>query len=449
MHIVVIGAGTVGTSIAELLCFHRHNVVVVDSARAALDRVEEKLDVRTVHGSGCEAIPLFQAGVQSAELVLAVTDRDELNLVGASLAKAMGARRSVVRIFNPAYRDFSTFDYQRHFRVDRLLSLEQLTALELARGIRAPGLLAIENFARGGVHVLEVAAEPDAKAVGKKLIDLALPKQVRVGLISNTQHTVIPGADDRIASGDHVTLIGQQKELEDVRKLFERKVRQRMDIIIAGGGEVGFHLARALQEERFRIKLLEADAARCEHLARLLPHVTVLNADATLRNEMEEARVGAADAFVAATGRDEDNIICGVEARELGARQILSVVRRPDYANVLEKLGIDIAVSPRQVMAREVLGMLAGGQVVAQSEIAGQDAAVWEVEVVANSPITRSTLRQLPHSGWLIAAIVRDEIVWVASGDDQLKSGDTAVVLLQRDHGPEVLRMFEPAGARS
>src|SRR5690606_27508853 len=118
-------------------------------------------------------------------------------------------------------------------------------------------------------------------------------------------------------------------------------------------------------------------------------------------------------------------------------------VRRPDYANVLEKLGIDIAVSPRQVMAREVLGMLAGGPVVAQSEIAGKDAAVWEVEVMRDSPISQNPLKDLPHAGWLIAAIVRDEIVWVASGDDQLKAGDTAVVLLQRDHGPEVVRMFE------
>lgn len=447
MHIVVIGAGTVGTSIAELLCAHRHNVVLVDSSREALSRVEEHLDVQSVHGSGCEAIPLFQAGVLSADIVLAVTDRDEVNLVGASLAKAMGARRSVVRIFNPAYRDFSTFDYQRHFRIDRLLSLEQLTALELAKGIRAPGVFAIENFARGGVQVHAVAVDPDARAVGKRLLDLALPKQVRIGLIFRSGQTRIPTAEDTIAAGDQLTLIGQQAELDDVRKLFERKARQRIGVIIAGGGEVGFHLARALHEDRFRVKLLEADAARCDQLAKLLPHVTVLNADATWRAEMEEARVASADAFIATTGRDEDNIICGVEARELGAKQILSVVRRPDYANVLEKLGIDIAVSPREVMAREVLGMLTGGPVVAQSDVSGEDAAVWEVEVVGGTPITKSPLKELSHAGWLIAAIVRDEVVWVASGDDQLKPGDTAVVLLQRDYGPDVLRMFSSSSS--
>jgi len=173
------------------------------------------------------------------------------------------------------------------------------------------------------------------------------------------------------------------------------------------------------------------------------PH---LHGDTPRVAELEEARVGQTDVFVAATGRDEDNIICGVEARELGARQILSVVRRPDYANVLEKLGIDIAVSPRQVMAREILGMLTGGPIVAQSEVSGKDAAVWEIEVVAGSPITGGTLREIPHTGWLIAAIVRDEVVWVASGDDQLKPGDTAVVLLQREHGPDVLKMFERSG---
>ncbi|MEZ6144192.1 MAG: NAD-binding protein [Planctomycetaceae bacterium] len=200
-----------------------------------------------------------------------------------------------------------------------------------------------------------------------------------------------------------------------------------------------------MHQDRFRVKMLEADPARCEYLAKRLPEVTVLNADATWRSEMEEARVGSADAFVAATGRDEDNIICGVEARELGAKQILSVVRRPDYANVLEKLGIDLAVSPRQVMAREVLGMLSSGVVVAQSEISGQDASVWEVDIKAGAPITSAPLKDLPHPPCLIAAIVRDEVVWVATGNDQLKSGDTAVVLLQRRDSDAVFQLFEPS----
>ena len=404
--------------------------------------VEEKLDVQTIRGSACEAITLFQAGVQVADLCLAVTSRDEVNLVGASLAKAMGARRSVSRVFDPAYRDISTFDYQRHFGIDRLMSLEHLTALELAKGIRAREMFAVENFARGGVQVREVEVEDHTKAAGQPVHELGLPSQVRIGLISNASGASIPKADDVLSAGDRIALIGKDEDLTEVRKWFEKRTPPALNITIAGGGEVGFHLARALQRSRFRLQLMESDQDRCQYLSERLPRTTILNADATRRGEMEEARVGQADVFVAAMGRDEDNIVCGVEARELGAERILSVVRRPDYANVLEKLGIDLAVSPREVLAHEVLGMVDAGPVLARSEIATGEAFVWEVEVEVGAPITSSPLRLLQLQGCLIAAIVREQHVTVAGGDDQLRAGDTVVVLLPRGAEEQTLKWF-------
>lgn len=445
MNIVILGAGTVGTSIAEQLCANQQNVTLVDSSREALDRVEETLDVKTVCGSACDAITLFQAGVQSADLCLTVTNHDEVNLVGASLAKSMGSARAIARVFNPAYLDFSTFDYRRHFGIDRLLSLEHLTALELAKGIRLPGLFAVENFARGGVEVQEIAVEADAKAVGVSLRELKLPREVRIGLISNGQRAVIPGADDVIHAGDHVTLIGSLKELEDVKRLFEHKVPPRMNIIIAGGGEIGYNLALLLQRRRCKLTLMEADAARCEYLAHQLDATTVLHADATRQSEMEEARVGSADVFVAATGRDADNIVCGVEARELGSKRIMCVVRRPDYANVLEKLGIDTAVSPREVMARQVLGMVDAGPIIGRSDISGGDAEVWEVEVGADAPITAAPLKEIVLHNSLIAAIEREDYIRVPGADDQLLPGDTAVVLVQKESIAETLELFKSA----
>jgi trk system potassium uptake protein TrkA len=442
MHVVILGAGTVGTSIAEMMCANSHNVVVLDASQDALVDVEEKLDVQTIRGSACEAITLFQAGVQIADLCLAVTNRDEVNLVGGSLAKAMGARRSVSRVYDPAYRDISTFDYQRHFGIDRLMSLEHLTALELAKGIRAPGVFAVENFARGGIQVREVQVEERPRAAGQKLKELGLPPEVRIGLISNEAGTRIPGADDMLQAGDRIALIGKDEDLIDIKKWFEKRTPPALSITIAGGGEIGFHLARALQKSRFRVQLMESAFDRCQYLSERLPRTTVLNADATRRGEMEEARVGQADVFVAAMGRDEDNIVCGVEARALGADRILSVVRRPDYANVLEKLGIDVAVSPREVLAREVLGMVDAGPVLARSEIATGEAFVWEVEVEEGAPITASPLRMLQLQGCLIAAIIRDQHVTVAGGDDQLRAGDTVVVLLPRDAEAQTLKWF-------
>ncbi len=446
MHAVILGAGTVGTSIAEILCEHGVDVCIVESQRSVLDRVEEQLDVQTVLGSGCESIPLFQAGVQNADLCLAVTSRDEVNLVGASLSKAMGAKKTVARIFNPAYRDFSTFDYQRHFGVDQLLSLEQLTAYELAKGLHAPGLFVVENFARGGVQVLEVGIDKQSRSVGKTIRELSLPATVRIGLIANQEHVQVPSANTVLQPGDQVTLIGKQDALEDVKNEFRSRSQAITSVVIAGGGEVGLHLGRLLDRKRYRVVLLESDPQRCKNLSLRLDSVTVLEADATVRNVLEEARVGSVDVFVAAMGRDEDNIVCGVEAKELGAKRIVSIVRRPDYANVLNKLGIDLAVSPRVVMSREVLAMVAVGSVSRRSPIAGGAAEVWEAKISKGSPITKAPLKELQIQDCLVAAIVREEYVKVASGDDRLKSGDTAVIIVQKGYEHAALKWLEEEG---
>ncbi|MDA1017121.1 MAG: Trk system potassium transporter TrkA [Planctomycetota bacterium] len=443
MNVVILGGGTVGASIAQLLCDRDANVCVIDAEPAALRMVEESLDVQTILGSACDAIKLFQAGVQSADLCLAVTSNDELNLVGASIAKAMGARRTVARIFNPAFNDHSTFDYQAHFRIDRLLSLEYLAALELAKGIRMPGLHAVENFARGAVTVQELAVDADSRVIDKPLHELSLPKGVRIGLITRNGSGTIPTGDARIQKGDRVTLLGAAGELENVKRIFEHKIPPELNVIIAGGGEIGFHLAVILQPRRCNVVLMEADADRCQYLAGRLDKTTILHADATRRSEMEEARVGNVDVFVACTGRDEDNIICGVEAKELGSKLILSIVRRPDYANVLEKLGIDVAVSPREVMSRQINGMLEAGPIIDRSRIADGDAEVWEVEIREGAKITQAPLRDIKLKHALIASVERDEFVRVPGADDQLRAGESAVVVVQTANAADVLPMFE------
>jgi len=444
MNIVILGAGTVGTSMAEFLCADGQNVTIVDRSRPVLDRVEEQLDVQTVCGSASDAVTLFQSGTQSAELCLCVTNSDEVNLIGGSLAKSMGTRRSVARVFNPAYRDASTFDYRAHFAIDRLLSLEHLTALELAKGIRRQGLFAVEYFARGEIEVHEVAVEQEAKAAGVRLRDLKMPPGARIGLISTEQNTIIAGADDVLKPGDRATLIGGQDEIRRVKKLFEQRLPPKLNVVIAGGGEIGFHLASLLQSGRFHVTLMEADVKRCEYLAERLAHSTVLHADATRRSEIEEARVGNADVFVAATGHDEDNIVCGIEARELGSRRILSVVRRPDHADVLRKLGIDVAVSPREVMAQQIRGMVDSGPIIARSFISGGEAEVWEVEVLHGADVVNVPLKDLtlPHA--LVAAIVYQDYARVPGAEDCMRPGETAILLVEKASAADVLRLFEP-----
>jgi len=449
MNIVIFGAGTVGTSIAALLCENQHSVRIVDSSRHALDRSTEGLDVQSICGSACDAVTLFQADVLNADLCLAVTSDDETNLVGASLARAMGAKRTLARIFEPTYLDSSTFDYRRHFGIDHLLSLEHLTGLELAKAIRTDGLFTLETFARGEIEIQEVEVQSGSKMVGLPLREIKMPLTIRIGLVTSNGRSYIPHADDAFDVGDRITLVGDRDAMGPVVKMFQIKPPPRLDVIIAGGGKVGYYLARTLEGERYRITIMEADAERCQDLARMLPKSTILHANATSQSEMREARVGKADIFVASTGRDEDNIICGVEARELGTRRILSVVRRPDYVNVLEKLRIDVAVSPRIVMARQILGMVSGGPMLASEEAGGGEVLICEVEVQPNSPVTKLPLKELSLTQTLIAAVLRDEFVRVPTAEDVLKEGDSAVILVAKNLADEALKLFARSASKS
>ena len=372
-------------------------------------------------------------------------------MVAASIAKAMGARRTVARVYAPVFRDLSTFDYQRHFRIDRMLSLEHLSAMELARGIRQPGSVAVENFARGQLQVHELEVEEKAPSAGQLLKELVLPKGVRVGSIFRNGKMTIAGAEDRLQAGDRITLIGAQEDLDDVRDVFQTEPPPKLGVVIAGGGETGYHLARTLEGRRFAVVLMDSDMARCEYLASHLQRTTVVHCDATRRRTLEEERVGSADVFVACTGDDEDNILAGVEARELGAETIMAIVSRPDYGNIVGKLGIDHVVSPRAVMARQILGFLNKGPVISHWPLAsGGSIGIMELEVVEGVPATRDVLAALKlPSQCLIAAVMHENFVRVPAADDRMVAGDTVVALVDASVTDAVLSVFNPNGRAS
>jgi trk system potassium uptake protein TrkA len=443
MRIVILGGGTVGTSIADLLCRNGHIVTVVDSDPDHVRRLNDELDVRAITGSASDSSILFQAEVIGSDLCLAVTGVDEVNLVAASMAKAMGARRSIARVFAPGFRDTSTFDYQRHFRIDRLLSLEHLAAMEFARDIRNPGYLAVEHFARGELEVQEIQIQSPSKVVGIPIKELGMPKAVRIGSIARGSSTRIAGAEDRLEAGDRITMIGRRTDIDEVKPRFQSKHESNRRVVIAGGGQTGYQLARTLDGLRFSVLLMEQSEERCAFLASNLKNATVVQADATRRLVLEEERVGAADVFVACMGDDENNIMVGVEARDVGAKRIMAIVSRPDYAKVVGKLGIHLAVSPRDVMAKQVLGYLNVGPVVARIPLADSGIRVMEVEVLDDVPATKHVLAdvQLP-SQCLVVAVIRGEFVSVPGADDRLKPGDTVVLLADQSAEQAALQFF-------
>jgi trk system potassium uptake protein TrkA len=449
MNIVVLGAGTVGTSIADRLCRLDHSVTVVDLDPEMVRVINESLDVRAIVGSASQSSVLFQAGIGTADICLAVTGKDEVNIVAASMAKAMGVRRSIARVYSPVFRDLSTFDYQRHFGIDRMLSLEHLTAIELARGIRDPGSVVVEQFARGGLEVQELIVGQEGAATAKPIRDLGLPSNVRIGMIQRERRFWIAAADDQFKVGDKVTVFSRPEDVKSVRSLFKSGSSSAKRVVIAGGGETGLQLARTLERESCKVMVIESDEARCQILASLLEHSTVVHGDARRRENLEEQRVGNADVFVACTGDDEDNMMLGVEADDLGAKQIMTVIDRPDYASVIEKLGIDLAVSEREVMARQVAAYLNDGIIISRTKMPGGLINVLEIDVVDGSPATESTLADLGlPDRCLIVAVIQQDYVRVPGASDRLSAGDTAVVLVEEDVIETALAVFTPVRGR-
>ena len=446
MNIVILGAGRVGASIADLLCRLEHSVTVVDIDPKMVARVNEAFDVRAIVGSASQSSVLFQAGISSADICMAVTGRDEVNIVAASMAKTMGARRSIARVYAPVFRDLSTFDYQRHFHIDRMLSLEQLTAMELARGIREPGSVVVEQFARGGLEVQELVVGQEGKITRHLVRDLGLSANVRIGTIQRENRMWIASADDQLRIGDKVTVFSRPEDMKPVKALFKTATSGAKRVVIAGGGETGFHLARTLEREGYKVMIIEQDADRCQLLATLLQSTSVIHAVATDQDNLEEQRVGSAHVFVAATGDDEDNLMLGVKANDLGAKNVMCVIGRADYASVTARLGIDLAVSSRDVMAKQILSYLNEGVVISRAKMPGGLINVIEVDVPEGCPATKANLAELglPERCLMVAVIQQDD-VRVPGAADRLNANDTAILLVEDDVVHTALALFAPA----
>ncbi len=443
MNIVILGAGRVGTSIADLLCQMENSVTVVDTDPHKVARINEEFDVRAIVGSASQSSVLFQAGISSADICMAMTGCDEVNIVAASLAKSMGARRAIARVYAPVFRDLSTFDYQRHFGIDRMLSLEHLTAMELARGIREPGSVVVEQFARGGLEVQEIVVGQEGKVTRHKVRELGLSSNVRIGTIQRDNRIWIASAEDQMEIGDKVTVFSRPEDIKPVKSLFKTGSRGSKRVVIAGGGETGLHLARTLEREGFKLMIIEEDEARCRLLAKMLESTSVIHADAIDPVILEEQRVGHADVFVAATGDDEDNLILGVKANDLGAKQVMSVIGRPDYASVTKRLGIDLAVSSRDVMAKQILSYLNEGVVISRAKMPGGLINVIEIDVPEGSPATKANLADLAlPERCLIVALIQQDYVRVPGAGDHMNAHDTAILLVEDDVVDAALSVF-------
>lgn len=448
MNILILGVGEIGYYLAEQLTGQQHNICIIEADEKAAAEANDKLDARVVEGNGALVSVLEDAGVSEADVFLGLSSHDNTNLVAASLARSLGAKRAIARVHSDVQKDQWLFDFRAHFQVDYLFSSERLAAVELAKYIRNPDCLMVEEIARGRIELQQTKVAPGSRAAGTTLRELKLPARIRVGSIERAGQAQIPDADERLHAGDIVTLFGNTRALQEVTPFFYRAApgSDEVRVVIFGGGEYGLALAQMLEGGRFRTRIFERDPRRCAYLNSVLQNTTLINADATSLRQLKEEQVGGADFFVAATPDDEDNVMTCLQARDLGVKHCLTLIHRADYADAItragNKLGILGAVSPRVATARDLLRFITTENYNVITELRG-GIEVIEFVVPDGSPLVGKSVSAVdwPRGSGLIA-LTRGSAASVPSADDVLEKGDVLVAMVTPGSRPAFNRLI-------
>ena len=448
MNIIIVGAGAIGLHMARTLCDEEHSICVIEQDEKLAAELNEQLDSRVLHGSGASVEILEEAGIAKCDALFALTSHDHTNLVCSLIGKSLGARRSIARTSLAMQREQWLYDYAGQFRVDYLFSPARLAAVELAKSIRNPDCLVVEEIARGRIELQQIRLEPGSPALAIPLRDLGLPARVRIGAILRRGNLIVPHAADALEAGDLLTIYGHPRRLaEGIRKLQPaNEADTEQNVIIFGGGDYGFALAQTLEGGAFRTRIIEKDRRVCESIGRQLQNCTVINADATSLSELKEERAGDADFFVAATSDDEDNVMACLQARDLGAKACLTLIHRADYASAIQRsgaqLGILDAVSPRVAVAHELSHFVTEEGVTVLRTLPG-GIEILSAPVAEGSPTAGKTVGEVawPAASGLIA-LQHGNQASVPAADDKINAGDTLVAIIAPDAKKQLLALL-------
>ncbi|GMU34017.1 MAG: Trk system potassium transporter TrkA [Planctomycetia bacterium] len=429
MNILIIGAGQVGSHTAEVLTGSGHDVTIVDVDDVKLQTVTDTLDVRTLEGNGTNVDVLREAGVRESDLIVAATSSDEVNIVSASIGRALGAKASIARVHHSAFIGHAELRYETHFGINKLICPEYSTAKAIARSLRSPAALEIEEFTGGRIEMHEFPVADTAPAIDCTLSSIAMPPGTRLLGVSRGTDFIVPAADTDILRGDRVVLIGDNDVFEDARKLFRVEKPGRKSAVLMGGSAMAVWLCKALKSRAWSIRVFEANRARAEELAEKLEGVTVLNADPTDKSVFAEERIGMADAFVALHDDDEDNIVGAVLAKAGGVKEAIAVVQRPRYLDLLYHIGVDRSYSPGISAAKEIAAQIDKSPIRQLATLVTGLSTVL-VTVAAGAEGCEKNLQELPLApAWVVGAIRRGDRVFVPGATNQIEAGDVLLAV--------------------
>jgi len=443
VRVVIVGAGKVGFNIAQILSQENHDVIVIERDEERQRIVAENLDVQIIVGNGACVSVLESAKIREADLLVAVTAQDELNMVACLVAKNMGVPRTIARVRNPEYVDSVTMAHAVSLGIDLIINPERVAAKAIAELVEVPEALNVEYYADGKVMLLELLLTSDNPIVHKKIKDLDFSYPYLIAAILRKGKIIIPRGEDLLLPNDHVFVVAETKIMTEIEKLLGSQRTKIQSVFIFGGGHLGFYLAKLLERTNLSIKLLEKDINKCKEMANHLSKVMVLHGDGTDIQLLEQEDVDKLDLFVAVTDDDKVNLLVSLLAKELGAKKTIAQIRRSDYIPLVEKVGIDVAISPRTLTAGAILKYIRKGGIVSVSLWQGAGAETMEMVMPEHLTVLGKPLQaqRFPRNA-LIGAIVRAKKVIIPSGSDVLLAGDHVIVFALPEAVSKVEQFF-------
>ncbi len=438
MKIIIVGCGKVGYAIAQQLTQEKHDITLVDDEPEHLSRADSTLDAMCLNGNGASISVLMEAGVRSADLVIAVTGVDETNLVCCLIAKSLGAQHTVARVRNPDYRRDADM-LKREIGLDMVINPDLAAAQEIARILSFPAAISVEPFAGGRIDMIGFQMQESDTILGHSLSDFHRERvaEVLICAAQRGDEFIIPNGSFVPQLDDRLYMVGTKAELQKMLKSMGRSLHRVKDVSILGGSRISMYLSWELARTGTRVHIVEQDHDKCLRLSQELPDAMIIEGDGTDNDMIRSENLFGADGFVALTGRDEENLLMALSARRAGVRKVLAKMTRPNYMELVQETGLGSIISPKDIIANQItryVRALANSQGMAVEslyKLLGGRVEALEFTVSEKGaerlglPLKDLTLKP----GILLAAIVREGRTIIPGGMTVIQAGDHVLVV--------------------
>lgn len=447
MKVIIVGAGKLGYRLAEAMLNGDTHVTIVDTDAKVLERINDHLDVLTVKANGVQIEVLQELQIQDYDLLAAVTESDETNIIICSLAKKLGCAKTIARIRNPEYAEQLDF-IKTEMGIDHVVNPELATANEIIRYLLKSYTFYSGDFAKGKVSMVDFHVSNLPSFVGKKVMELDYMEDLLITAISRDGELIIPNGSTEIMEDDMMYVMGHRDHIHFLMQKCDIPLDKFLikKTMILGGGKIGYYLAEKLTSLGISVKIIEQDRERCKYLSEQLNNALIIYGDGTDLNLLEEEDMASMDAFIGATGYDEENILMSLMAKQAGVKKVVAKVSRPSYVQIIDKLDIDAALNPVNITASNILKFIRGGKVVSVSLLLGGQAEVTEIIAGENLAILGKPIAELGlPKGIIIGAIVHQGKVIIPNGKTVIYPKDRLVIFCLSSEMPALEALFKPS----